>query len=79
MGLVVEPAIVIASPIEGINKPNKKQTATTPNATITLILALIPYSFQNNSSTVSLAGKTHNGEAESTAKNSAKLPYVKIN
>lgn len=67
--------MVIASPIAGINKANKKHIATKARVTKALILLFIPVFFQNNSSTVSFAGNTHKGDAVSTAKNKAKFPY----
>jgi hypothetical protein len=73
----VEPAIVIASPIAGMNRASRKHTKTSPKVTKALIFLVIPFSFQKSSSTVSLAGKTHSGAAVSTAKNNAKLPYIK--
>ena len=73
-GLKVLPARVIASPISAMNIAGMKQIKIIPSATKTFYFLDMPLSFQNNSSTVSLVGKTHSGEAVNTAKNKAKLP-----
>lgn len=70
----MHPAIVMASLIYLNETANAKHTVTKTNVTIAFILVLIPYFFQNNSSTVSLAGKTHKGAAVNIAKNNAKFP-----
>lgn len=75
---MVQPAIVIASPMSATKIAGSQQIATTPKVTSILIFLFMPVFFQNSSSIVSLAGKTHSGEAVKTAKNSEKLPFRNV-
>lgn len=52
-----------------------KQIAMIPNVTMIFSFLVSPFSFQNNSSTVSLAGNTQSGAAVKIAKKIAKFPY----
>jgi len=73
-GFIVAPAKVIASPILLIMIDRRKQTVTRVKVTRALTLVFIPLFLKNNSSTVSLAGRTQSGAAVRTAKNKANCP-----
>jgi hypothetical protein len=74
-GLVVDPAIVIASPMEGTHRANRQHTATISNVTMRLIFLLGNLFAPKSSSNESLAGRTHNGVAVMAAKSIVKFPY----
>ncbi len=74
-GLIVEPVIVIASPMPGIKRPIRQQQETIAREVKKFYLGVIPYSFQKSSSTVSLAGKTQIGAAAKTANRIPKFAY----
>ena len=74
MGLEVEPAIVIASPMSAMNMPGTQHTAIILRVTKAFIFLLMPVFFQKSSSTVSFAGRTTRGDAVRTAKKRAKFP-----
>ena len=72
---MVAPAKVMASPILSIKIERRKHKNTRANVTKALTFVFIPDSLKKSSSTVSLAGNTHNGAAVNTAKNNANYPY----
>lgn len=72
-GLIVEPVIVMASPMPGINKASKQQQETIAREIKKFCLEDMPSDFQKSSSTVSLAGKTQIGAAAKTANKMPKL------
>jgi len=74
IGFVVEPAIVMASPIFAIKIAGIQHIAIITRVTSAFIFLFMPVFFQNSSSTVSFAGSTTNGEAVNTAKKRAKFP-----
>ena len=63
---VVAPKIVIASPILGTNMAIAHEKATIPNVHKVFCLKLNLSPFINNSSKLSLDGKTQNGAAKVT-------------
>jgi hypothetical protein len=74
-GLVVEPTIVIASPIEGMNNAARQQKVTIKRVSMKLSILLGFLLMLNSSSIESLAGKMLSGEATSVVKIIVRLAY----
>jgi len=72
--LIVDPTSVIAVPIPGMKRLIIKVIITRIIVHQKFYLVVIPSSLKYNSSTVSFAGKMHNGEANIIANKSAQLP-----